>query len=42
MAVGASLDIAKAGRFKTMLDFNGEVFNGENPYDVAWKLEYNF
>jgi len=25
-----------------MLDFSGEVFNNENRYDVAWKLEYNF
>jgi len=42
LAIGASLDIANAGRFKTKLDFNGEVFNNENRYDVAWKLEYNF
>jgi uncharacterized protein with beta-barrel porin domain len=42
LAIGASLDIANAGKFKTILDFNGEVFNGENRYDVAWKLEYNF
>jgi outer membrane autotransporter protein len=42
LAIGASLDIANAGKFKTVLDFNGEVFNGENNYDVEWKLEYNF
>ena len=42
LAVGASLDIANAGKFRSILDFSGELFNHENRYDVGWKLEYNF
>jgi hypothetical protein len=42
LAIGASLDIAKYGKFRSVLDFSGELFTDENRYDVEWKLEYKF
>ena len=42
LAIGASLDIANYGKFRSILDFNAELFTDENRYNVEWKLEYNF
>jgi outer membrane autotransporter protein len=42
LAIGASLDIANYGKFRSILDFNGELFTDENFYNVEWKLEYNW
>jgi hypothetical protein len=42
LAIGASLDIANYGKFRSLLDFSSELFTDENIYDLEWKLEYNF
>jgi hypothetical protein len=42
LAIGASLDIANYGKFRSILDFTGELFTDDNRYDVEWRLEYNF
>ena len=40
--IGASLNIANYGKFRSILDFSGELFTDEDRYDVAWTLEYNW
>ena len=42
LAIGASLDIANYGKFRSILDFSGELFTDEDRYEVAWTLEYNW
>jgi outer membrane autotransporter protein len=42
LAIGASLDIANYGKFRSILDFSGELFTDEDRYDVEWTLEYNW